>query len=88
MKSRIALSSICLGLCACSQANLIPESRIGSAGGVRCQMMVPTGSIRPQKVCTTPSQRDSQNSQAQAALEDRINQQRNEALRERASRSR
>jgi hypothetical protein len=76
----------CLALAACSPALVQEQSKIVQAQGIQCRQVTSTGSHMVRRVCTTKAERDQQSIQAQAGLEEAMEQQRSQVLIQRSER--
>ena len=80
MKLCIACVFAVMVLTACSNALVMPESKLTQVEGMRCRQVTPTGSHRPRRVCTTRVDRETDAVKAQAELEEALDYQRNREM--------
>jgi hypothetical protein len=76
----------CIALAACSPALVQEPGKIAQVQGLQCRQTTSTGSHMIRRVCTTQAEREAQSAQAQAGLEQAMEQQRNEVLVQRSER--
>ena len=69
MRAFVVLSLIAVSA-ACSQAHIPKSSRITAGELVTCRRVTPTGSHRMQTVCTSAAERDKQEKDSRAYIEE------------------